>query len=128
MSQALHVLVVDDELDYAESVAALLRIHGHVPQIATDGHAALEAVETHRPEVVLLDIRMPGMNGWELARRIKAQAATKPLLIAVTGVSGDEAQELSSACGIDWHLVKPVDPEQLQSLLKSVQARQRGHD
>src|SRR5262245_56217002 len=117
----LYILVVDDQLDCAENLASLLRLYGHTPEVVANGRAALAAVLSRQPDVILVDIRLPGMNGWELARRITAQATPKPFLIAVTGLAGEEAQRQSFASGIDCHLVKPVDPEQLESLLNQVQ-------
>ena len=121
-SLGLRILVVDDDSDCAESTATLLRIYGHSPKVVSDGLAALKAAETHRPDVVLLDIALPKMNGWDLAKRIKEQAGgTKPLLIAVTGWGREEDCRHSAESGIDMHLTKPVDPEALEALLKRVQ-------
>jgi CheY-like chemotaxis protein len=122
-SSGLTVLVVDDNSDCAESTAILLRSYGHTAEVANDAATALAAVERSRPDVVLLDIALPGMSGWELARRIQeGPGEPKPLLIAVTGLAREEDRQQSAASGIDLHLAKPVDPAQLQALLKSVES------
>ena len=116
---ALRVLVVDDHADYAESTAMVLRAYGHQPEIARDGPAALTAARLHPPDVVLLDIALPRMNGWELAKRIKEQAGeTTPVLIAITGWGREEDHRHSAESGIDCHLTKPVDLEALDALLQ----------
>src|SRR5262245_32642737 len=84
-NQGLHVLVVEDDADCAESTAILLRLYGHSVETARDCPTALQAVERRDPDVVLLDIGLPGVNGWDLAEKIAEQARRKPLLIAVSG-------------------------------------------
>ena len=112
------VLVVDDNVDAADSLAVLVRLHGHEVRIANDGHTALETAQDFRPEVVLLDIGLPGMNGYEVARRLRAGAdGNRLLLAAVTGYGHAEDRSRSRQAGIDHHLVKPIDPEALRQLL-----------
>jgi CheY-like chemotaxis protein len=116
--------VVDDNVDAAASLARLLRrVYGQEVRVAHDGPNALELVEEFRPEVVLLDIGMPGMDGYEVARRIRGLGDfSGTRLIALTGW-GQEADRLSSReAGFDHHLVKPVDPEVLCRLLMSPSA------
>jgi CheY-like chemotaxis protein len=114
----LRVLVVEDHADTAESVAVLLRLHGHEVDVAPDGPAALRIAAQNPPDVALLDIGLPGMNGFEVARRLQEQpAGKKPLLVAVTGYGREEDRRRSEQAGIDLHLLKPVDPEQLKKLL-----------
>jgi signal transduction histidine kinase/DNA-binding response OmpR family regulator len=115
------VLVVDDNADGAESLALLLRLSGHHVQIAHDGLAALESAQSFRPEIVLLDIGLPGVDGYEVARRLKQDPVTQTIhIIAVTGY-GQEADRLrAQEAGFDHHLVKPVDPEVLPGLLASL--------
>jgi CheY-like chemotaxis protein len=122
-STGLRVLIVDDNSDCAQSTAMLLRMYGHHPQVAANGQAALKAAQAaHRPDVVLVDIRMPGMDGWTLAKEIKEQCPyDQPYLIAVTGMGREEDRQHSAESGIDLHLTKPVDPEQLRGLLEIVQ-------
>ena len=110
----LTVLVVDDEPDTADSTAELLALNGFAVTAAYGGKAALRAVAGDLPDVVLLDLRMPGMDGHELAGRL---AGRGPLLVAVTGCCGEEDRRMSEAAGIDLHLVKPVDPAVLVGLL-----------
>jgi CheY-like chemotaxis protein len=114
----LHVLVVEDDPETAQIMAMMFRRRGHEIRIAPDGLAGLEAVRDNWPDVVLLDLDLPGMDGWELARRIDRSAKEKrPLLIAVTGYSDEEDRRRSAEAGIDLHLVKPVDGQRLQGLL-----------
>jgi PAS domain S-box-containing protein len=112
------VLVVDDNVDAAESVAMLLRLLGHEVETAHDGHTAVEAVQSFRPEVVLLDIGLPGMNGFDVAKVLRAQPENRELvLVAVTGYGQDEDRRRSHEAGFDQHLVKPVSPTTLGNLL-----------
>ena len=121
----LRILVVEDHADTAESLALLLRGEGHEIQVAPDGLAAVGAVQFAPPDVLLLDIGLPGMSGWEVARWVTGQPAEKrPLLVAVTGYGREEDRRRSEEAGIDLHLVKPVDPEKLLGLLR----RFRGGD
>ena len=112
------ILIVDDSRDGGESMAMLLRVLGAEVALAHSGRHALECVDTFRPDVVLLDIGMPGMDGYEVARRIRANPANRHLqLIALTGWGQDEDRRRSVAAGFNHHLVKPADIEQLRQLL-----------
>jgi signal transduction histidine kinase/DNA-binding response OmpR family regulator len=114
------VLVVDDNVDVADSLVLVLRGAGHEVQVAHDGSAALATAETFGPEVVLLDIGLPEMNGYEVARRLRERLAGKNmLLVALTGYGQKEDQRRSHEAGFDQHLVKPVDPEGLLGMLAS---------
>jgi CheY-like chemotaxis protein len=114
------VLVVDDNADAANSMAMLLRAAGHVTEAAHDGPAAVAAAGRFRPDVVLLDIGLPGLDGYEVARRLRAtEDGDRRLLVAVTGYGGDEVRRLAAEAGFDRHLVKPVDPEDVHTLLRS---------
>jgi CheY-like chemotaxis protein len=114
------VLVVDDNIDAAMSLAMLLRIWGHQVRTADDGPAALDAAAEFQPDAVLLDIGLPGMDGYEVAQRLRQQPSTmQVLLIAVTGYGQDADRRRSREAGFDHHLVKPVDPETLRPLLRS---------
>src|SRR5262249_34854516 len=100
------VLVVDDHWDGAESTAALLRIQGHEVRTAHDGPEALEAARAFRPQVVLLDIGLPGMDGYEVARRLRQEPESGGVvLVAVTGYGRDEDRRAAAAAGFDHHLV-----------------------
>ncbi|HEV2007996.1 MAG TPA: response regulator, partial [Burkholderiales bacterium] len=114
------VLVVDDNVDAAAMLAGLLRRHGHQARIANGGQQALTALESFRPEVVLLDIGMPGMNGFEVAQRIReSEAKPRPFIVAVTGWGSAEDEQRSQEAGFDMHLVKPVDEDQVLGVLRS---------
>ena len=115
----LAVLVVDDSSDTVESVAELLAIQGHAVSVALDGASALERVAAQPPDVVLLDIKMPGMDGCEVARLICERCNGKrPFLVAVTGCGSDTDRLRSAAVGFDLHLVKPVDPGKLTAAIE----------
>jgi len=118
-SQRRRILVVDDNIDAAESLGLLLRQMGHDVQIAHDGHAALEAARNNRPQLVLLDVSMPGVDGYSVVERLrKDERLDKVRFIAVTGTSGDEARRRSHEAGFEEHLVKPVDIETLRRLVE----------
>jgi signal transduction histidine kinase len=115
---ARRILIVDDSRDGGESLAMLLRVLGAEVSLAHSGRKALELVDEYRPDVVLLDIGMPGMDGYEVARRIRANPANRHIsLIALTGWGQDEDRKRSVAAGFNHHLVKPADIEQLRQLL-----------
>jgi PAS domain S-box-containing protein len=115
------ILVVDDNLDAAESLAMLLQLQGQEVKVASDGPAALEAAREFQPEVLFLDIGMPGMDGYEVARRLRRQPGMeKVVLIALTGWGQEEDRRRSREAGFDRHVVKPVEPEVLNALLISV--------
>jgi two-component system CheB/CheR fusion protein len=112
------VVVADDSVDSADSLGALLSLAGCDVRVVYDGPAALEAFETFRPEVMVLDIGLPGMTGYEVGRRLRAQAGPgEILLIAVTGYGQARDIELSRDAGFDHHLTKPVDIKALRDLL-----------
>jgi signal transduction histidine kinase/CheY-like chemotaxis protein len=112
------VLVVDDHADAADSLAMLLTMEGHQVRVAHNGPAAVEAVRADPPDVVLLDLGMPGMDGYEVARRLKEGLAPPDLLIvALTGWGQDEDRRRTREAGFHHHFVKPVDPNDLRQLL-----------
>lgn len=114
----LRVLVVEDNLDMANALATLLRLHGHDTAVAHDGQAALATARGFQPDVVLLDLGLPGMDGYEVARRLRAElAARPPLLVAMTGYGQEEDLRRSAAAGCDHHLVKPVQFAEIERLL-----------
>jgi CheY-like chemotaxis protein len=116
---ARRVLVVDDNVDGAESLALLLSLDGHDVRMAHDGRSALAAAEEYRPDVVLLDIGLPdGLDGYEVARRLRSELGlASTLLLALTGFGQAEDRRRSRDAGFDDHLVKPVDPARLKDLL-----------
>ena len=112
------ILVADDNVDAAESLALLLQMMGHKVHTVHDGLAAVEAAAAFRPDIVLLDIGMPKLNGYDAARQIRGQPwGTGVLLVALTGWGQEEDKRRSQEEGFDHHLVKPVDPSALQELL-----------
>jgi two-component system, chemotaxis family, CheB/CheR fusion protein len=111
------LLVVDDNRDSAESLALLLQVQGYEVQTAHDGLAALERARVFRPDVVLLDIGLPRMDGYEVARRLRQEGGHQAVLVALTGYGTDEDQRRSQAAGFDHHLLKPVELDALHELL-----------
>lgn len=112
------ILVVDDNRDAATSMAKMLELLGHETRTAHDGLAAIEAAAAFRPEIILLDIGMPKLNGYEAARRIREQDwGRKILLVALTGWGQEEDRKRSREAGFDFHLVKPVELASLQALI-----------
>ena len=115
---ARRVLVVDDNTDAANSIAFLLREAGHVVEIAHDGVKALQAARSLRPEFVFLDLGLPGMDGFEVARALRREPSLQAVrIIAVTGYGSETDRRRAEEAGIDQHLVKPADPAFLESLL-----------
>ena len=114
----LRVLVVDDNRDGAAGLTKLLRASGYRVTTASDGPAALEAARAERPDVILTDIGLPGMDGYRLAEQLRKENSCKDsVVIAITGYGQDQDRRRSREAGIDHHLVKPVDYESLLSLL-----------
>jgi signal transduction histidine kinase/DNA-binding response OmpR family regulator len=111
------VLIVDDNADGADSLAMLLRLAGHDVAVCNESTGALSAAETFQPQVVLLDIGLPGLDGYEVARQLRSRPKLKNvLLVALTGYGRDEDIRRSLEAGFDHHLVKPADPETLTGL------------
>ncbi|HYE36723.1 chemotaxis protein CheB [Methylocaldum sp.] len=112
------VLIVDDNHDAAESAALIVGASGHSVEVAYDGPTALNIAATFKPEVALLDIGLPGMDGYELAKRLRSlPGMEKALLVAISGYGTEEDRRASESAGLDCHLVKPVDPDALERLL-----------
>jgi CheY-like chemotaxis protein len=115
------ILVVDDNHDSALSMAMMLQIMGHDTRTAHDGESAVSTAETFLPEVVLLDIGLPKLNGYEVAQRIREKTWGQSMyLIAVTGWGQDEDRQRSSEVGLNLHMVKPVEPAALEKLLAAL--------
>jgi signal transduction histidine kinase len=118
-TQRRRILIADDNRDSAETLAALLRMEGHEVTSVHDGPVALSVFGELKPDVALLDIGMPGLTGYEVARKMRQSAPRAPLtLIAITGWGQDIDKERAFAAGFDHHLTKPVDPQRLVELLK----------
>jgi DNA-binding response OmpR family regulator len=112
------ILVADDNEDAANTLAMLLRLAGHDVRTAHGGEAALAIARTFEPEVALVDIGMPDLNGYEVAKRLRRTDGGKDLrLIALTGWGQDEDKRRALDAGFDHHLTKPVDPRRLGALL-----------
>jgi two-component system, chemotaxis family, CheB/CheR fusion protein len=123
-AKGLRILIVDDNRDAAGMLAMLLQFSGHETHMAHDGVEAVEATTTLQPDVILLDIGLPRMSGYEAARKIREQQEQRgrPLLVALTGWGQDEDRRRSEEAGFDAHLVKPVDEAALGKLLDDLGA------
>jgi two-component system CheB/CheR fusion protein len=120
-ARPVRVLVVEDNVDAAESLATLLRLWGHDVRVVHDGLDALDAAREYQPEVVLLDIGLPGLDGYQVAERLRDQEGLEnTLLVAMTGYGQPEDRRRSREAGIQHHFVKPVEPFVLRNLLAAV--------
>jgi CheY-like chemotaxis protein len=124
VTPTLRLLVVDDNRDTVESLAMLLRLYGHHVMTAASGPAALASALSDDCDVILLDIGLPSIDGYEVARRIRAQKK-HIVLIAMTGYGQPDDRKLSKQAGFDYHLTKPVDPQRLQDLLGEIASQSR---
>jgi CheY-like chemotaxis protein len=114
------ILIVDDNADSADTLSTVLSTRGHQTHVAYDGASALAAAERMKPDVVLLDIGMPGIDGYEVARRLREiHGLWATLIVAQTGWGQERDRDESRAVGFDHHLVKPIDPTELEELLSS---------
>ena len=121
-TRSSRTLIVDDNRDSAASLAMLLEMSGHTTQLAYDGWEAVKLAMTFKPDVVLLDLSLPQLDGFEAARRIRREPWGRDMiLVALTGWGQNEARERSRAAGFDAHLVKPVDHEVIMGLLAGLQ-------
>jgi len=142
-SIGLRVLLAEGNAGNAEFMTVLLEADGHQVQVAPNGPAALRLAQAYPPDVILLEIRLPGMDGWEVARRLLEQPSGKrPFCIAITSCGTEADRRRSKEAGIDLHLLKPVDTRCLRTVLRRLQAilgwgegmqeasteRKRGHD
>lgn len=119
----LKILIVDDNEDSAESMATLLRFSGHEARTAYDGLSALEEAQTFLPDMMLLDIGLPKLDGYEVARRLRQEPeGDRMMLLAMTGYGQEEDRRRSRDAGFDHHLVKPVDLDKLRGLLLSIRS------
>lgn len=123
LAAARRVLVVDDNRDSAETMEMLLQLSGYTVRTAYDGPSALPVVEEFQPDVILLDLGLPGLTGYEVAQRVQQMSlGRRPLLVAMTGYGQQGDRQRTRAAGFDHHLVKPVDLEMLQQILSSLPA------
>jgi CheY-like chemotaxis protein len=128
IKRGLRLLVVEDEPDAAGTLAILLRSEGYEVRIATDAGSALSAAEAEPADVVLLDIGLPGTDGYEVARQLREletkpdpDRKTRPVIIAVSGYDRDDQRLRSYGSGMDLHLVKPVEADELLRILDRIQ-------
>lgn len=123
------MLVVDDNRDSAESLALLLKLTGHETHTALDGEAAIKAAAESQPDVVLLDIGMPRLNGYDACRRIRQEPWGRDMiLIAQTGWGQDDDRRRTEEAGFDGHVVKPVDPDDLIKMVARLTTARRPAD
>jgi DNA-binding response OmpR family regulator len=115
------VLIVEDNADAAETLRMILALHGYEIEVAHDGPSAIEAAQRFQPWAIVCDIGLPRMNGYEVARQLRARAdLARPTLIALSGYGQEEDRRRGSEAGFEYHLVKPVEPQALLALLDSV--------
>lgn len=118
MSKSRRVLLVDDNIDAAESLAQLLELSGHEVRTAGDGNNAVKVAREFLPEVVFCDLGLPGMNGFDVARELRLLPAGHDIVLAaLTGYGQPSDREKTARAGFDAHLVKPVDPSVIESFL-----------
>jgi|SRR5690349_16198992 len=117
MARNRKILVVEDNADQLHSLMILLRLMGHEVDFATTGQSAIERARRLRPDVVLLDIGLPGMDGFEVARQLHAEHGRGLRIIAVTAYGTERDRRESREAGCELHLVKPADPRFIESLL-----------
>ena len=128
-SKPLRVLVVDDNADLASLLAEMLKMLGHQTQIVHSGLEVLEAAQSFLPDVILLDIGLPGKNGYEVAKSIRRDRLCKhSLLVALTGWDGDLDKQAAAEAGFDVHLSKPLDMNGLAEVLGRVSPRRLGNE
>jgi CheY-like chemotaxis protein len=124
VSVGARILVADDNRDAADTLALILELDGHEVQKAYDGLEALKLAEEFRPQIALLDIGMPHMDGYQTARRIRDRPwGDSVLLVALTGWGQEQDRRQASEAGFDQHLVKPVDPQAIVSLVEQTRSR-----
>ena len=115
------ILLVDDNTDSAESLGGCVSVSGHAVGTAADGPSALRVFDEFRPDVVLCDLGLPGMNGYEVGRALRARPdGARIFLAALTGYSDASDRKRTAEAGFDLHLVKPVDPFELERLIERV--------
>jgi CheY-like chemotaxis protein len=118
------VLVVDDNRDSVDTLSILLQVKGHESRVAESGEDAIALADDYRPEIVLLDLSLPGMDGYEVAQLLRQRPYGASLvLVALTGWSGREVREKAAAAGFDFHLLKPVDWPDLERVLDATPAQ-----
>jgi CheY-like chemotaxis protein len=117
VERARRVLIVEDNADQAETLKVFLAMKGHRLEIAASGPAAIELARRQRPDVVLLDLGLPGFDGFEVARRLRQEHGQTMRIIAVSAYASESDRRQSLEAGCELHLVKPADPRFIESLL-----------
>jgi CheY-like chemotaxis protein len=120
------ILVVEDNADAREALRVLLELEGHLVEAVADGAQAVDYARAKDPDVALVDIGLPGLDGFEVARRIRTVRPRRPVLIALTGYGQPEDRQRATEAGFDSLLVKPVDPAILADLLVKLEIPPRG--
>jgi CheY-like chemotaxis protein len=121
------ILIADDNQDAAQSLAMLLEIMGHTTHVVGDGLATIEAAADFRPDLILLDLGMPRLDGLETCRRIRSQPSnSNVVVVALTGWTQSEIRRQSKEAGFDFYLVKPLDSEALEHLIRQVRPASAG--
>jgi DNA-binding response OmpR family regulator len=118
----VRVLVIDDNLDGADILGFLIEEHGGLVRVAYDGASGLLAAEEFEPEIVLLDIGLPDMDGYEVCRRLRAVAGRDMRIVALTGWGQDRDKQRTIDAGFDAHLTKPADPRQLAETIRALKS------
>jgi CheY-like chemotaxis protein len=120
MELEMRILVIENVHDFADSLAQLIQFWGHEAIVAYEGTSALERASTNSPDVVLLDLGLPGMSGYEVARQLRRMPGlAQTLLVAVTGYGQPADIQRCKAAGIDFHILKPADPEEIKKVLET---------
>jgi CheY-like chemotaxis protein len=114
------LVIADDNPDSADSLSLLMQMEGHEVTVVSDGISALSAIQTGHPDVALLDIGLPGVDGYEVARRVRQQHLVTITLIAVTGWGQAADKAKATEAGFDYHFTKPVEPEEIARLLNAL--------
>lgn len=119
------VLLVDDNVDSTEPLSLLLQAKGHDTRVAVEGEAAITLAEEFQPTCVVLDLGLPGIDGYEVARRMRAKHGPGLTLVALTGWAGKDVRAKAAEAGFDYHLVKPVNWEELERIVTAVGGQSR---
>jgi len=117
----LRILLIEDNADTRDALRALLELDGYAVETAAEGQAGLERARAADPDVALIDIGLPGFDGYEVARRMRPAGQRRPVLVALTGYSQPEDRRRAREAGFDAHLVKPVDPADLSRVLMNLE-------
>jgi two-component system, sensor histidine kinase len=120
------ILIIEDNADARDALRVLLELEGHTVEAVEEGQQALEVARAKDPDIALVDIGLPGIDGYEIARRMRARDARRPVLIALTGYGQPEDRRRATDAGFDDMLVKPVDPTALTNLIATLEIPGRG--